>query len=145
MSVGANNYQRMGDWFAHLVPQFFPTYVGTEADPVMALDRIAATISAAKARQGLSMAINDIVEMTAGLSGHEVAALDRELAEKGIPTLSEVRATFSRDIQRALRRGHIRNDVEYYALRNAAELAENEQEQIWRLIAEYESRAANAS
>ena len=91
------------------------------------------------------MAINDIVEMTAGLPVHEVAAMDRELADKELPTLSEVRAAFSRDLQRALRRGHVQNDVEYYALRNAAELAENEREQIWRLIAEYELRSANGS
>ena len=81
--------------------------------PVAPLEQIE-KLGMAKARAGLLMAINDIVEMTLCWSPEEVAETDRELRASGIPTLSEVRARYARRLSRLLNRGSIRNEVEYY-------------------------------
>ena len=89
---------------------------------------------------GLAMAIGDIVEMTSDLSTGQVAAVDAALKADGIITLSEVRARFWSKIKGIRRRGQIRNEVEYYALRNIVEaLPGEEQAEVWDLLGAYET------
>ena len=141
MRVRAHDYERMRDWFACLVREVFPAeLMSTELDPLAELDRQASR-SSAKAREGLSMALNDIIELTDGWPQQRVAAVDSSLQRKGLPTLTEMRMRFSKSVQRAVRRGIIKDDVEYYAVRNAAELMEGEAERLWPLLAAYEERA----
>jgi hypothetical protein len=110
-----------------------------ETDPVRCLDELAAQ-SPAKARLGLAMAIGDTVEATGAWPRDRVAAIDNELAGKGLPSLTAVRLRFSKVIHRAVRRGSIKNDVEYSAVRNAAQLAHDDQEPLWKLWSAYEAR-----
>ncbi len=116
--------------------------ISPDADPITHLDRLAAR-SPSKAREGLSMAINDTVEMTQGWSQERVAATDSLLQREGLPTLTEVRRRFSATVQRAIRRGNIKDDVEYYAIRNSIELAGSERERLERLLASYEEQATS--
>ena len=83
------------------------------------------------------MAINDIVEMTSDWTTERVDTVDIALKQIGLPTLTEVRGRFSKLVQRAVRRGSIRDEVEYYAVRNAAEFGEAEQ--LWQLLSAYEN------
>lgn len=83
------------------------------------------------------MAINDIVEMTDAWPRERVAATDLSLQERGLPTLTDMRNRFSKLVQRAVRRGSIKDEVEYYAVRNAAELME-EREPLSHLLVAYE-------
>ena len=87
------------------------------------------------------MAINDTIEMTDGWPKERVVATDLSLRRAGLPTLTEMRKRFSRGVQRAVRRGSIKNDVEYYAVRNAAEFTEGERPRLWQLLAAYEDQA----
>jgi hypothetical protein len=137
VQIVSENYERMRGWYAIVSREALGKYITTETDPVAALDQLAAK-SPAKARQGLSMAVGDLVEMTAAWSKDQVAAVDEKLSADDLPTLSEVRARFSKSVRRAVRRGHIENDVEYYAVRNAAELSSGADE-LWKLLAAYES------
>ena len=142
MRVSADDYERMRAWFACIIP--FVSSSGApsgDAGPLKTLDWMAER-SPAKARQGLSMAVNDIVEQTIGWSPEAVAEIDRRLCDAGVPTLSEVRVKFSRAVSRVLRRGEIRDDVEYYAVRNAAELDGEDRDRLWHLLARYEERSA---
>lgn len=142
MKVQASDYDRMRAWFAHMVPLLFqPESIGGDAHPLAALDAMAER-SPAKAREGLSMAINDIIEMTDGWPAANVAALDLDLEEARLPSLSEVRTRFSKSVQRALRRGHIKDDVEYHAVRNAAEMVGAGEGPLWKLLAAYEQSVA---
>ena len=142
MKVQASDYDRMRAWFAHMIPLLFPLeLIGGDAHPLAVLDAMAER-SPAKAREGLSMAINDFIEMTDGWPATNVAALDLELEEAGLPSLSEVRTRFSRSVQRALRRGHIKDDVEYYAVRNAAEMPGADEAPLWKLLSAYEQSVA---
>jgi len=98
--------------------------------------------SMSTARKGLGMAVGDIVEMTDRFSAEEVGALDAALAAEGLPTLSEVRARFARTIRAIMKRGNVRSEREFYALRNVVEaMAEPERAEAWRLLGEFESRA----
>ena len=133
MKITPQDYDRMRAWMAVLTPEIFPN-----SDAVQTLDRIAAK-SPANARKGLAMAVGDIIEMTSDWPKERVDALEHRLRDKDLPTLSEIRARFSKDVARIVRRGHIRNEVEYYAVRNAADFLGDGQERVWDLIAQYES------
>ena len=84
------------------------------------------------------MAIGDVVEFTNSWSASDVTACDHELSQSGLPTLSEVRARFSKLLQRVVRRGHIKSDDEFYALRNAVEHGANSGD-LWPLLEAYEA------
>jgi hypothetical protein len=70
------------------------------------------------------------------------AAFDDELAREGLPSLSAMRTQFSKVIRRVVGRGSINNDVEYYAVRNAVEVADGERGPLWKLLSAYEQRLA---
>ncbi|MBC6981374.1 hypothetical protein [Caulobacter sp. 17J80-11] len=143
MQVEAHEYERLRSWLGHVARQALPpSLMSPETDPVAALDRLAVN-SPAKARKGLSMAINDLVELTTTWPDEQVAATDRLLLENGLPSLTEVRARFSKAVQRVLRRERIASEVEYYAVRNAAELPGERREQLWALLAGYEQQRAS--
>lgn len=140
MKVQVQEYERLRAWLAYMSREIFPAeLLRTETDPMVHLDTLAAT-SSAKAREGLSMAINDIVEMTDDWAKERVAATDVALRGCGLPTLSELRGRFSKLVQRAVRRGSIKDDVEYHAVRNAAEFSDGGH--LWLLLASYEEQRA---
>jgi hypothetical protein len=137
MAISAEEYPSLAAWLrtftAHTTPQYAHLLVLTERPTV-------------RARQSLVMAINDMIEMSADWSAEEVAGLDAKFLAEGLPTLSIVRARFWRTVGRALARGRIRGETEYYAVKNAAEVepAEDRRDTLWALLAEYEARAVRA-
>jgi hypothetical protein len=140
MRIDPSEYARLRSWFSHMVPKVFPLALLTpDAHPVAVLDRMAVK-TPAKARIGLGMAIGDVVEFTSDWSASDVTACDHELSQSGLPTLSEVRARFSKLVQRAVRRGHIKSDDEFYALRNAVEQQGADPASLWPLLEAYEAR-----
>jgi hypothetical protein len=143
MKVDAQNYELMRAWLACLVPETFPAEsLSPTNDPVACLDRLAAR-SPAKARSGLAMAINDTIEATESWPVEKVEAIDQLLEREGLPGLTQMRHRFSKVIRSVIARGSIKNDVEYHALRNAAEVADDGQQALWTLLAAYEARAAS--
>ena len=142
MKVDAQNYQQMRTWFARVFRETFPAGLLTpENDPVGCLDQIAIR-TPAEARSGLTMAINDLIEATDGWPNAKVKALNHLLEQERLPTLTEMRLRFSKVVRRVVARGRITNDVEYNAVRNAAELPNGGAEALWKLLAVYEERAA---
>jgi hypothetical protein len=138
--INAANYEQMRAWFAIVSGKILGPFA-PETDPIADLDQMAAK-SPSTARQGLAMAVDDMIEMTSNWSESQVAALDEKLSAERLPTLSEIRTKFSKTVRGVVRRGVIKNDVEYYAVRNAAELT-SDADQFWQLLAEYEARVAN--
>ncbi len=64
MKVQDQDYERMRAWFAYMSRETFPAeLISPEVDPIAHLDRLASR-SPAKAREGLSMAVNDILEVS---------------------------------------------------------------------------------
>jgi hypothetical protein len=91
--------------------------------------------------EGLRMAINDCIEMTAPWPLEKVAALDAELRANGLLTLTAIRRRYSRSLHTILKRGRIRSEVEYYLVRGAIEDPEITADQatiMQRLLAAFE-------
>ena len=138
MKVQPEEFGQMREWFALVSQKALPPQLMAKAQPTAQLDQLAEG-SPAKAREGLAMAIADLVEMTAGWSGQDVQAVDAALLEKQLPTLTEMRVRFSKAVGRVIRRGRINSEAEYHAVRNAAELTGRSDGPLWKLLAAYES------
>lgn len=140
MRIDPSEYARLRSWFSHMVPKVFPSdLLNPDTHPIAVLDRMAVK-TPAKARSGLGMAIGDVVDFTSDWPSSDVTACDHELLRSGLPTLSEVRARFSKLVRRVVRRGHIKSDDEVYALRNAVEQQGADCAGLWRLLEAYEAR-----
>lgn len=145
MKVTVSNYEQLRAWFARILPQAIAMdFVNDETDPVKGLDRVAAR-SPAMARKSLTIGIGDMIEATDWWPADRVAAFDQELERDGLPTLSLLRREFSRKIGRILKRGMIRNEEEYFAIRNVFEATEEGDPALGRLLAEYELSFAQKS
>jgi len=104
MQIEPAEYERMRSWLGYMVLKVFPSDLLTpETDPVAVLDRTASK-SPPKARSGLGMAIGDVVEFTNGWLAVDVAKCNSELSQKGLPTLTEMQARFSKAVQRVVLR-----------------------------------------
>lgn len=138
MKVRIEDYDQMRSWMARMVDEVFPTErIPPEADPVRALDLLAKT-APGKARDGLGMAIGDLVEITSGWPEQQVLAMDQTLTAEGLPSLSDVRFRCSKAVQRVVRRGWIKDQAEYHAVPNAVEQAGVRENQLWVLLTNYE-------
>lgn len=127
---------------------FFTEALGHPADsaanPLNALATIEKQQPAA-ARKGLTMAINDIVEMAEGQTPDYVRALDEHLAAHDAMTLSEARTRFSKRLKKILRRGSVIDDTEYYLARNAIDwAAPDDAIKLQAMIADFAIRSQNA-
>lgn len=99
-----------------------------------------------KAQAGLKMFANDIIEMSSHFSQERIAQIDQELLAKGLVSLSELRYRFSKRLIALLKRGEIRNEIEYYMCKGIADnavLSSEDSEIVERMLASYE-RNANA-
>ena len=144
MAVSATEYETLRGWSAKFIEKMVPLSpeLPPGSHPIAVLDAMALK-APARARQGLGMMIGDLIEDTGRLPASEVKRIDAEFANAGLPTLSEMRLRFMRQVKRILKRGSIRNDEDYYLIRNAVEdLAANEQEHLWKLLGDYELRCA---
>jgi hypothetical protein len=140
MRIAPSEYDRLRSWFCYMVPKVFPSNLLTsDTDPVALLDGMAAK-APAKARSGLGMAIGDVIDFTSMWSADDVTTCNRELSQMNLPTLSKMQARFSKLVQRAVRRGHIKSDEEFYALRNAVKQRDEVAETLWPLLEAYECR-----
>jgi len=63
------------------------------------------------------MAINDTIEDTLDWASAQVAEADVHFAAAGTFTLSEIRRRYSKKYLQVLKRGVIRNEVEYYLVK----------------------------
>jgi hypothetical protein len=140
MQIAPLEYEHLRSWFSYMVPKVFSTALLTpDTDPVAVLDCMAVK-SPARARSGLGMAIGDVIDFASDWSAGDVAACNRELAQMNLPTLSDVQARFSKLVQRVVRRGRVKNDEEFYALRNAVEQQGVDSSTLWPLLEAYETR-----
>jgi hypothetical protein len=135
----------LGAWDAKFLRSRFPD-LPEEHRPIAALERTE-KVSMARARAGLLMAVNDIVEMSLPWSPEQVVQTDREFGALGVLTLSEVRARYTRRLSRLVDRGSIRNDVEYYLAKGVLDGAPEAldgatQAKLAELVTAYEERRA---
>ncbi len=93
------------------------------------------------------MMVGDLVEASHCLQGNDLLELDASLREANLPTLSDIRVRFDRQIRRVLKAGKIRTETDYYAVRNSVDGVSDEADSanLWKLLAEFEARSAKDS
>ncbi|PBB66898.1 hypothetical protein CK228_20180 [Mesorhizobium sp. WSM4312] len=89
----------------------------------------------------MALAIGDCLEGSHRLSVEQVRLADEQLQRNGLPTISYLRARHRSGVEGILKRNKIRNEREYYAVRNVVEVAsdENGRTELWRLLSEFEN------
>jgi len=119
-----------------------------ESHPLVALTRLEET-SPTKARIGLEMAANDIIERSVDWSPEQVNRIDTQLAEEGALMLSEVRSKYSKRQQRVLKRGTILNETEYFLIKGILDGMSCDDTTGYRkmesMLTEFESKASKHS
>lgn len=131
------------EWFEakpHHPPEIHPLVVLAE------LERK----SPSKARRGLGMAVNDCVEVSSHWSPELVSEADKRLLFNGAPSLSQVRAKYSKNYLQVLKRGNIKSLNEYYLVKGileggGIEPGASEAEKLATLLVDYESRLPSGS
>jgi hypothetical protein len=141
VKIGAGEYDAFKAFFAwscENLPAFHATNLAPESHPLTVLESFERT-APAKAAYGLALAIGDIIEAHEHADFEYIQKLDAQLAAEGLTTFSAVRNRFSRTIRAIMKRGRIRSENEYYALRNIVETM-NEEEMIqgWQLLSTFE-------
>lgn len=96
------------------------------------------------------MAINDIIEATRHWHQGQVAALDAQLRQHGLVTLSELRRRFSGDYAKIIKRGKIANETQYYLVMGlindgASGISTQERELPSHMANEFEERAVKSA
>ena len=140
--IADEDYKAMKGFFAVMNEELMrlmpPLPLAPEDHPIAVLERYE-KVSMSIARKGLGMAIGDMVEQFQDLPEDQVGKLDGRLKAAGLPTLSAVRARFSRKIAGIMKRGKLRSEAEYYALRNAVDMMpEAESGRAWELLGAFE-------
>ena len=131
------------DWFkakAHHRP---------ESHPLAVLEGLEKK-SHSHAKRGLEMAINDCVEDSSEWSPEVIALADKRFLLNYAPSLSEVRAKYSRKYLQVLKRGNIKSLKEYYLVKGildggGIEPGAGEAGKLAIMLADYESRLPHAS
>lgn len=100
--------------------------------------------SRAQAKRGLVMAINDFVEMSTDWSPSRVADADKRFIASGAPTLTMVRAKYSRIYKKILKRGFLKSVEEYYLVKGILDGAgllpgAGETQQLGEMMASFEA------
>lgn len=80
-----------------------------------------AGFSASQLRSGLKQAVRDCVTSAADLPLSKVEEIDRELRAANLPTLTSLRAKFTRALAAILKKGCLRSESDYYLAVNLLE------------------------
>ncbi|NML04218.1 hypothetical protein [Sphingomonas sp. G-3-2-10] len=142
MKIVAEDYEPLKGFFGWMIDNVVGAGAGLPADshPVAVLRRIEET-SLSNARNGLAMAVGDIIEQTESVGGESLSRIDEGLRQAGFPTLTEVRVRFWSRVNAVLQRGIVRSEREYCALRNVVEgRGEPDRERAWAMLAAFEER-----
>ena len=113
-----------------------------EKQPIASLEALEQK-SKKMALNGLRQAINDCVEMSSRFDPAEVQKLDSQLRSHGTVTLSELRRRYSKGYAKIVKRARIKNETEYYLVRNVlddpTEKTPEERELLEKMLSGYEA------
>ncbi len=136
-------YEALKKFLGLYVEWYFPVVAKGAGHPIAFLEQLEKT-SPSKAKRGLEMAVNDIVESSSDWRLETVADANARFMGAGAPTLSDVRRHFSKRYLRVLARGLIRSEAEYYLVKGVrdgvAHLDASEIEQLDSLLVGFEER-----
>ena len=142
IAIPASDYEVYRAWFAVVCEFAFPLAdTPNEFRPLNVLDDLFAK-SPANARKGLAMAIGDLLEDASDWNRDRLDALEIALNESKLPSFAKARFHFDKSIRRIINRKVIRNEVEYYAVRNVVEAIgdSKDREFVWDMLSDFESK-----
>jgi len=136
-------YAKMKDFLSFFAERYLKAEgLSPNKQPIASLEALEKK-SMKTASNGLRQAVNDCVEMSLHFDHAEVEKLDSQLRGHGIVTLSELRRRHSKSYAKIMKRGQIKNETEYYLVRNVlydpTEKAPEERKLLERLISDYEA------
>jgi hypothetical protein len=113
----------------------------TAVDALEALEKE----SMAKARKGLSLAINDLLEDSDGWPIDAIREFDRILSENDAATLTELRVRKSKRYKKILKNGAIRNELDCYLVKGILDgqqecVSTSDLPVLQQLLTEYENK-----
>jgi hypothetical protein len=124
--------------------------VGTPRIPLLSIleeGRVAAErLGASKARAGLRMAIQDMLETSRVLTPAQVRELDGRLSSAGLPTLTAMRERVWRTLAKVISRGRCRTEAEYYLVverlsdMDDETLSDDDRQTLGRIVGDFEER-----
>lgn len=144
-SISNDDYQSLKDFIDRHFEWHVPRYPTTPPEsPSQFLGTIEAT-SLANAKEGLLMALNDMVEDTSNWTPQQVAEADARFKAAGTLTLSEVRRRYSKKYLQILKRGVIRSEIEYYLVKgivdgDGIEPGATEAAQLQAMLSDFEAQ-----
>jgi hypothetical protein len=136
-------YAKMKDFLSFYAERYLKAEgLSPDKQPIASLEALEKR-SMKAASSGLRQTINDCVEMSLHFDYAEIDKLDSELRSRGIVTLSELRRRYSKSYAKIKKRGRIKNETEYYLVRNVlydpTEKAAEERKFLEELISDYEA------
>jgi len=144
MKITAEDYAPMKAFFGWMLDNGMPLPAGLRAGrhPMILLEA-AEQKSAKAAHASLALAIGDLVDLFADIGKAQTQAFDEGLLRAGLPTLTQVKARHWTKVRSILKRGRLRSESEFHALRNVVEaMPEGEIDKAWAILAHYEKNAA---
>ena len=124
--------------------------VETPRIPLLSLleeGRVAAErLGASKARAGLRMAIQDMLETSRVLTPAQVRDLDGRLSSAGLPTLTAMRERVWQTLAKVIARGRCRTEAEYYLVVERLSdmgdetLSDDDRQTLGRIVGDFEER-----
>lgn len=143
-----DNYQRERKFFVLYDRLVMTPKLGFDSSAISVLEEFEKQ-SMAKARKGLSMAINDSLEDTMDWPLEAVQEFDRTLAAADAATLTELRMRHSKKYRKVLKNGAIKSEVEYYLIKGIVDgmqehVPKNELPLLDAMLVEYENRLPQA-
>lgn len=142
-NVVGKDYELYRRWFERSLDLIWqmPPDLRAKADPMAAVAE-AEAVSPAKAVKSVAAGIADTVGMTDRHSKADIATLDALFARDGLPTLSALRALFSKKVGKILKAGRIESEEDFYTLKalEDADLPEATKAAIEKLTGDYELR-----
>ena len=138
-----DEYERDKVFLGLMTEALFGDTLTPEVHPLRVLEAMEAR-SPAKAKRGLRLAVNDLVEDTMELSPEQVAGCDAALREIGGTTLSAMRARYSKAVAGIEKRGRIRNEPEAHLVKGLLDgdvdaLSLDRRERLQSLFEAYEA------
>lgn len=140
--------RRVFAWLCHTVLREKLSKVSAASHPLAVLDQLEAE-SSSKAKAGLKMALNDVIEQSMDWPHDLVRDVDRGLENDGLPSISTLRYRYGNRLRKVLKRGRICDETEYYLLMGIAvdqtlELETSVRSGIDHLLEAYEGSPARA-
>jgi hypothetical protein len=113
-----------------------------DSQPIQVLERMEKE-SMSLAKKGLKSAIIDISSIINDFPEQLKAAIDYDLEKAGLPNLKTLRASIGSIVNKAIKRGRIRNEEEYYAINEllgdlTSGYSQNERTEFERLVLNFE-------